>query len=246
MSASSRHDRADDEVLVQLYRAFAGVESMWRQRLDVTSNWAVPLVLGLVTLALSEPSVPHLVLLVLGWALIVLAALVESRRYRLLHHAAWRTGLLEGGFFAPVLDRSTHPQGWRAALANDLRRPALRLSAWTSLRSRFRATYAVLGHLLTLAWIAKLVVHPALATSAREVLDRMATAHVVPGWAILVLALAALAAASAMALTGADAETLEARASEGAADDGAIAAPARRGSHRSIPPASGPARRRGA
>lgn len=201
----------DDTWLVHFYRAAAGDNSMWRQRLDVTSNWAVPLVLALVTLALSERTVAHLTLLILGWALIVLAALVEARRYRTLHAGAWRTGLIERGYYVPRLEGAPEPEGWRAALAADLRRPTLRLSAWAALRSRFRATYAVLGYLLTLAWIAKVVSHPTIATTADEVLERLAVGDAIPGGLVLVAALAILLGATLIALSGAPAEALESK-----------------------------------
>lgn len=199
----------DDAWLAHLYRAIAGDNSMWRQRLDVTSNWAVPLVLALVTLALSERTVSHLTLLVLGWALIVLAAMVEARRYRTLHHGAWRARLIEHGYYVPRLEGRPEPDAWRASLAADLRRPALRLSMWDALRSRFRATYAVLGHLLTLAWLAKLVSHPRLPASGAELLERLALANLVPGWLVLVAALCLPLGATAIAVSASPAEALE-------------------------------------
>ncbi len=213
MSETSQRP-GSDAWMFHLYRALAGNETMWRQRLDVTSNWAVPLVLALVTWALSERTLPHLALLVLGWALIGLAALVEARRYRVLHHSAWRTGLIERGFYAPRLDGTADPAGWQAALAEDLRRPTLRLTRWASFRSRFRAMYAVLGYLLTLAWLGKVVIHPTIATSWAQVLERMSVAGLVPPWGILGGALTLVAIATAIALTAVPAQALEADAAE--------------------------------
>jgi uncharacterized membrane protein len=202
----------DDAWVGHLYRATAGDNSMWRQRLDVTSNWAVPLVLALVTLTLSERTVSHLVLLVLGWALIVLATFVEARRYRTLHAGAWRAGLIERGYYVPRLEGTPEPDGWRAELAADLRRPTLKLSMWDAMRARVRATYAVLGHLLTLAWIAKLVSHPRLAVTGEEVLARLAVGDLVPGWIVLAAALLALVGATLVALSASPAEGLESKA----------------------------------
>ena len=101
------------------------------------------------------------------------------------------------------------PEGWRASLAADLRRPALRLSLWDALRSRFRATYAVLGHLLTLAWIAKLVSHPRWPASSAELLERLSLANLVPGWLVLVGALSLVLGATAIAISASPAEALE-------------------------------------
>ena len=52
-----------------LYRAEMNRMSVWRQRLDVTSNWAVILATALTTFTLGSAEVPHYTLL-LGLALV--------------------------------------------------------------------------------------------------------------------------------------------------------------------------------
>jgi uncharacterized membrane protein len=193
-------DTGDAAWIGQLHRVLAEAESVWRQRLDVTAGWAVPLELALVTLALSERTVPHFVLLVLGWALIFSAALVEARRFRVLVHSAWRASLIERGYYAPHLEAAPEERGWRAALAADLRRPALQTSRWDALRSRFRATYTMLSYMLTLAWLAKLAIHPSPAGTPAALLARMHIGGLVPWWGVLSAAIAMVVVATWMAL----------------------------------------------
>ena len=85
-----------------LYRAEMNRMSVWRQRLDVTSNWAIILATALTTFTLGAVEVPHYTLL-LGLALVMISILLEGRRYRHLHHSKWRLYLLESGFFANIL-----------------------------------------------------------------------------------------------------------------------------------------------
>ncbi len=77
-----------------LYRAEMHRMSVWRQRLDVTTNRAVILATALTTFTLGAPEVPHYTLL-LGLALVIISILLEGRRYRHLHHAKWCLYLLE-------------------------------------------------------------------------------------------------------------------------------------------------------
>ena len=55
--------------MVHLYRGEMNRMTVWRERLDVTSNWAILLTVGLTTFTLGSIEVPHYILL-LGLALI--------------------------------------------------------------------------------------------------------------------------------------------------------------------------------
>ena len=61
-------DRDVTMAVAHLYRAEMNRMSVWRQRLDVTSNWAVILATALTTFTLGSADVPHYTLL-LGLAL---------------------------------------------------------------------------------------------------------------------------------------------------------------------------------
>jgi uncharacterized membrane protein len=201
----------DPAWLVHLYRALSADSTTWRGRLDVTANWAVPLVIALVTFALGERALPHLVLLVLGWGVIALAVYVEARRYRVVHHAIWRTRQIERGFFAPRLAGEATDPSWRTELATDLRSPRPTIGFWPAVKARMRRVYLVLTYLLFLAWIAKVFVHPRPARSADEVLERLSIAGVVPPWVVVACALLVLAAATAVVVRSPSAARLEER-----------------------------------
>ncbi len=65
--------------MVHLYRGEMHRLTVWRQRLDVTSNWAILLSVGLTTFTLGSPQVPHYTLL-LGLGLVGISIILEGRR----------------------------------------------------------------------------------------------------------------------------------------------------------------------
>lgn len=198
--------------LLHLYRAFSADSTTWRGRLDVTANWAVPLVLALTTFALGERTLPHLLLLLLGWAVIAVTVLVEARRYRVVHHAVWRTREIERGYFAPLLESRSDDSTWRSALAADLRAPKRTIGLWAAIGARLRSVYLVLIYLLFLAWIAKVIVHPEVTGSGREILERISVGDSLPGGLVLTGALLVLAAVTLVAIRSPSLEELEERA----------------------------------
>lgn len=47
------------EQLAHLYRGLVQTTSVWRQRLDVTETWSVPLLVALFTVAFDNTEFPH-------------------------------------------------------------------------------------------------------------------------------------------------------------------------------------------
>lgn len=196
--------------MVHLYRGEMNRLTVWRQRLDVTSNWAILLSLGLTTFTLGSPAVPHYTLL-LGLGLVGISIILEGRRYRHLHHSKWRVYVMECGYFAGLLEgRSPEPHGeWRLALAEDLRRPRYLLSTFTALRARLRRNYLLLFYFITAVWITKLYIHPAGPTSTGEFFSRLAVGTLLPWWLVGASAVGFVAVATGLALTCPSNEQLE-------------------------------------
>ena len=68
-------------VMVHFYRGEVGRIMLWRQRLDVTTNWAIAASTGIITYGLSHAEVTHLVFLFANIVCLFLL-IIESRRYR--------------------------------------------------------------------------------------------------------------------------------------------------------------------
>jgi uncharacterized membrane protein len=181
--------------------------TVWRQRLDVTSNWAILLTVALTTFTLGSADVPHYTLL-LGLALIGISVLIEGRRYRHLHSSGWRLYLIEQGYFAGLLSPSS-VEDWRETLADDLQRPRLLLGWFHATRVRLRRNYLMILYFVTAVWIAKLYIHPARPVSVYELYGRLAVGGMIPSWFVAVTSFVFVAGATAVGLSCSPAEELE-------------------------------------
>ena len=204
-------DRDVTMAAAHLYRAEMNRMSVWRQRLDVTSNWAVILATALTTFTLGSPEVPHYTLL-LGLALVFISILLEGRRYRHLHHSKWRLYLLESGFFANMLSppKTSDPSpDWRRLLAADLRHCHFSISWLTGMRLRLRRNYLMVIGFISAVWIAKLFIHPTRVTSLAEFYTRLHVGDFIPSWFVAATAFIFLVTAAVLGLSCPSAEELE-------------------------------------
>jgi uncharacterized membrane protein len=196
--------------LVHLYRAEMHRMTVWRQRLDVTSNWAIILTMGITTFALGAHTVPHFVLL-LGLAIIAISILMEARRYQHLHHSEWRLHLIDRGFFAPLLrlESPISSLRWREMLAADLVQPRLLISLFCAARVRLRRNYLSLTYFTTAVWITKLYVHPGSPNSFAEFYARLSVGNIIPSWFVAASAVIFLVGSTVLALSCPTIEQLE-------------------------------------
>lgn len=208
-------DQPDDllstATIAHLYRGEMTRMSVWRQRLDVTSNWTVILATALTTFTLGSTDVPHYTLL-LGLALVIISILLEGRRYRHLHHSKWRLYLLESGFFANQLAPATSSQpdpDWRRLLAADLRHTHFSISWLTAMRLRLRRNYLWVIGFISAVWITKLFIHPARAAGVSEFYSRLHVGDFIPSWIVASTALIFLVTTAVLGLTCPSAEELE-------------------------------------
>jgi uncharacterized membrane protein len=180
--------------LSHYYRGELSRMMSWRDRLDRTSNWAVTLVAGMFSLALSTPTAHHSVLL-FGMVLLSLLLMVEARRYRFFDVYRSRVRLLErnyyGQMFAPQPDVQVSAQ-WLKTLGEDLRRPRFLLPLQLAMARRLRRTYIWLYLLLLVAWVVKTTVDTKDLEDGRVIFVHSASNLVsnaaigfVPGWAVL-------------------------------------------------------------
>jgi uncharacterized membrane protein len=197
--------------MAHLYRGEMHRMTVWRQRLDVTTNWAILLTGGMTTFTLGSPSVPHFILL-LGLALIAVSMIIEARRYRHLHHSNWRIHLLEARYFAALLEGCGEAEGWRELLAHELRRPRRLIGWFTAIKVRLRRNYLLLLYFITAVWLAKLFIHPVDAADFPEFWSRLAVEQLVPSWLVAVSATVFVVTATVLALTAKSAEALEEQA----------------------------------
>ncbi len=196
--------------MAHLYRAEMSRMTVWRQRLDTTSNWAIILTFGMSTFVLGTTNVPHYVML-LGLAIVSICLLIEARRYQRLHHSKWRLALFDHNYYANMLwprARMVEP-AWRRQLAFDLRRPHFTMTWVMATRLRLRRNYLLLVYFITAVWLTKVFIHPMGPTSVGEYYERLAMGALFPSWFVASTATVFVLIASAMGLLTPSEESLD-------------------------------------
>lgn len=157
--------------LAHLYRAEVQRSTVWRTRLDTTTNWAITSAAALISFTFTSVAIPHATLLV-GAALIFTFLYVEARRYRYYDLWARRVRLMESGYLVPLMRREPVTVDFFSAFATELVRPRLHISTLDALSFRLRRTYAPIFVLLLGSWVVKLDLHPVPAQSFRDLIER--------------------------------------------------------------------------
>lgn len=174
--------------LVHYYRAEVQRSLAWRERLDLTTNWAVGAAAAFIGFTFAHPEIHHS-LFFFGIGIVYTLLLVEARRYRFFDAYEYRVRLLHQNFFYGVLTgRFELEPGsfWLAELASDLRYPQYKMDFVYALGRRFQANYMYLFGVLLAGWLLKIKIHPSSADSLRDYLDH-ASMGVVPGWVTFLL-----------------------------------------------------------
>lgn len=167
---------AEMGALAHLYRGEVYRSTIWRTRLDTTTNWSI-VTLGMAfSISFSSPEASALPLLLVGF-LISTLMLLEARRYRYFNVWRARARYIEVHFYAPMLvDGDLHTEkNWQKILAEDYWRPEYHVSLLTAMGRRIRRNYLWILFVQMAAYIGKLVIHPVPATTLAEVIDRADT-----------------------------------------------------------------------
>jgi uncharacterized membrane protein len=166
--SEKRRARSTDEfssaeigALAHLYRGEVYRSTVWRTRLDTTTNWAVVTLGVALSITFSSPEASPMPLLLVG-ILIILFLSLEARRYR--YFSVWRSRArwLETHFYVPMLiDGDLHTEeDWQRVLAEDYRNPLHRVSYAVAVARRVRSNYLWILMIQTVAYLGKLTVHP--------------------------------------------------------------------------------------
>jgi uncharacterized membrane protein len=152
---------AEIGALAHLYRGEVYRSTVWRTRLDTTTNWAVVTLGVALSITFSSPDASPLPLLLVG-VLIILFLSLEARRYRMFNVWRARSRWLEKHFYVPMLiDGDLHTEDdWQDALAEDYRNPKYHVTYAMALARRVRSNYLWILLIQTLAYCGKLIVHP--------------------------------------------------------------------------------------
>ena len=174
-------------VMVHFYRAEVGGSTQWRQRLDTTTNWGVLTAAGMLSFTFSSPESPPILLLLTNLILIAYLT-IEARRFRYFAVYRARVRMIEENFLIPIVTRSLEsPMAkWREMLAGDLDLPKHKTTFLQAFGFRLRRNYVFIFLMVFGGWLVKLMIHPTLAVSWRQVWERVAIGHV-PAWLVFTI-----------------------------------------------------------
>lgn len=174
--------------MVHFFRAEIQRANVWRQRLDTTTNWAVVATFATLSIAFSQPTVHHGVI-ILNTLLVALFLFIESRRYRYYELWSYRVRLMETDFYAAMLVPPFHPSPeWAESLAENLLTPSFPISLWEALGRRLRRNYFWIFLILGTSWLVKIWMFPGPPADFAEFVQRSVVGPI-PGTTMLILGL---------------------------------------------------------
>ncbi len=183
--ATHEFSAAEIGAIAHLYRGEVYRSTVWRTRLDNTTNWAVA-GLGLaLSASFSHSEASPLPLLLIG-ILIVVFLFFEARRYRYFNVWRARARWIETNFYAPMLQGKgcTYGSGWEDVLARDYIAPQYHISLARAIGRRLRRNYCYVLAIQALAYAGKIMIHPTAVTSFGEFVQRAAIGPI-PGEVVL-------------------------------------------------------------
>lgn len=171
----SEFSAAEIGALAHLYRGEVYRSTVWRTRLDSSTNWAV-VTTGIALSATYSSSQASPLPMVLVGLLVSVFLLFEARRYRYFNVWRARARLLETDFYARMIrgEGVQRDPSWTDLLAKDYVHPRYHISLARAVGRRLRRTYAWIFAIQAVAYYGKLAIHPTPLTSFADLLERAA------------------------------------------------------------------------
>ena len=134
---------ADIGALAHLYRGELYRSTVWRTRLDATTNWAVVATGIALSVTFSSATASPLPLALVGLLVAVFLS-IEARRYRFFDFWRVRAHVLEIKFFGPILRGQgvRTDNGWNEILYQDYATPICTSALLEAIGRRLRRNYA--------------------------------------------------------------------------------------------------------
>ena len=156
----SIYDPGYVNAMSHFYRGELGRIMVWRQRLDITTNWAITSSTAIITIAFANREVPHLIFffnLAIVWGMLW----IEARRYRFYDAFRARVRMLEAHFLVPmVMENREMLQGeWKKLVCEDLILPSFKITKLEAVGRRLKRNYVFIFILILVAWVTKIFLH---------------------------------------------------------------------------------------
>ncbi len=182
---ASHYNAAEIGALAHLYRGEMYRSTVWRTRLDTTSNWAVVTTGIALSVTFSNIAATPLPIVLISF-LLAAFLLFEARRYQFFDVWNTRVRVLENHFYEPMLvgGDSRKDREWNQVLAADLRRMHLHTTLIDAIGLRLRRNYGWIFGIQVVSYWAKIAVHPTPLTTLAELWERTSVGPL-PGTVVL-------------------------------------------------------------
>ena len=156
----SIYDPGYVNAMSHFYRGEMSRIMVWRQRLDVTTNWAITSTTAIITIAFSTREVPHIIFF-FNLAIVSVLLWIEARRYRFYDAFRARVRMLEAHFLVPmVMENREMLQGeWKKLVCEDLILPCFKIARLEAIGRRLKRNYMFIFILILVAWLTKIFLH---------------------------------------------------------------------------------------
>ena len=186
----SIYDPGYVNAMSHFYRGEMGRIMVWRQRLDITTNWAITSSTAIITIAFANAAVPHIIFF-FNLAIVWVMLWIEARRYRFYDAFRARIRMLEAHFLVPmVMENRDLLQGeWKKLVCEDLILPCFKISKLEAIGRRLKRNYVFIFILILVAWITKIFLHaPHAMEGVRDFYHALSVGHI-PSWLVALVML---------------------------------------------------------
>ena len=184
----SVYDPGYVNAMSHFYRGELGRIMIWRQRLDITTNWAITSSTAIITISFSTREVPHIVFffnLAIVWGMLW----IEARRYRFYDAFRARVRMLEAHFLVPmVMENRQMLQGeWKKLVCEDLILPRFKITKMEAVGRRLKRNYVFIFVLIMVAWVTKIFLHAAVPVDSISSFYWSLQVGQIPAWLVALI-----------------------------------------------------------
>ena len=197
----SLYDPGYVNAMSHFYRGELGRIMIWRQRLDITTNWAITSSTAIITIAFSNREVPHIIFffnLAIVWGMLW----IEARRYRFYDAFRARVRMLEAHFLVPmVMENREMLQGeWKKLVCEDLILPSFKIGKLEAIGRRLKRNYVFIFILIMIAWVMKIFLHATEPIESVPAFYRALRVGYIPSWLVAFIFVGTLAGVIGIAI----------------------------------------------
>lgn len=183
LPSASLNDPCYVNAMVHFYRGELGRIMIWRQRLDVTTTWAITTTTTIIGAAFTFKDLPHIIFF-FNLALVWIMLWIEARRYRFYDAFRGRVRMLESHFLVPMVSRNPKilDGEWRKLVCEDLIMPSFKISKLEAVGRRLKRNYAFIFAIILVAWTMKIMIHAKEPIQSFGAFYKALAVHELPAW----------------------------------------------------------------